>query len=408
MAADLSHSQSPRQDATARLLLLLSKCRLDPEAADHVRQLAPAVRNWQEFTDIACRKFIAPYASEHLSTHAADLVPQPVLEKLRQLARVSTMSVLRLQAIQARFHADCIVPTRARYAYIKGLALPVQFNEPIGPRFCRDIDILVSEDDFEPVIRKAMSAGYKVVLGFAPLEYAETKKDLDFVLKCTEVVTLFGEDGVPIEVHRRLDKTGLDFDINRAIDQSDTIRIGDVRVRTLPPDLHFVYVCYHHSRHLWSRLHWLADIDMMIVSGKFDPQTVLALADKIGIRPTIEAALEFHELSRKAFPDFTAANPSGGTQFLKACLLNLDGDLELEYELRRGRTLPDFMSAWQVSARRYRSIYLRSVLMRFRPTVTQYRRSRYPKQLFWVYSLQRAFTHLFKNNPDPDMSAHHH
>ncbi len=408
MAADLIHSQPPRQDATARLLLLLSKCRLDPEAAQLVRQLAPAVLDWQEFADIACRKFVAPYAYEHLSTHAGDIVPQLVIEKLGQLARLSTMSVLRLQASQARFHADCIVPTRARYAYIKGLALPVQFNEQIGPRFCRDIDILVSEGDFEPVIRKAMAAGYRVVLGFGPLEYAETKKDLDFVLRCIEVVTLFGDDGIPIEVHRRLDKTGLDFEINRAIDQSETILIGDIPVQTLPADLHFVYVCYHHSRHLWSRLHWLADIDMMITSEKFDTRAALTLAEKIGIRPTIEAALEFHTLSSKAFPDLTAPNPSGGAQFLKACLLNLDGDLELEYELRRGRTLPDFMSAWQVSARRFRSIYLRSLLMRFRPTVTQYRRSRYPKQLFWVYSLQRAFSHLLKRRQGSDLSADHH
>lgn len=281
-----------------------------------MRETAAHVDDWEAFTEIAARKFIAPYCHQHLLAHAEDLVPAATLDRLGALARASIMSVLRLQAAQSKFHSDCIVPARAQYAYIKGITLPTQFGHEIGPRYCRDIDILVAEEDFERVVRTAIAAGYRVILGYGPLEYAETKRDLDFVLNCTEIVTLVGSDHIPIEVHRRLDKTGLDFDLSKALRQSETIKISEHFVQTLPRHLHFVYICYHHSRHMWSRLHWLADIDMIIRSPGFDREEALAVAEKIGIRPTIQAAFEFAALSACPFPDVSRPSQNGGEQFL--------------------------------------------------------------------------------------------
>lgn len=392
------HTETPRSDSIARLLLLLSQVKLDPARVPALRENAAQIGDWDTFTAIAARKFIVPYCHQHLIAHASDLVPPATLRKLESLARASIMSVLQLQAAQTRFHTRCVEPTGAQYAYIKGITLPSQFGFDIGPRYCRDVDVLVAERDFERVIRTAMASGYRVILGYEPLEFAQTKRDLDFVLRCTEVVTLVGTDGVPIEVHRRLDKTGLDFDLRGALSQPETIRIGDKTVHTLQRNLHAVYLCYHHSRHLWSRLHWLADIDMIMKSPGFDREAVLALAETVGIQPTVQAAFEFAALSAGPFPNLSEPSRNGGQQFLRACLLNLDGDLELEYELRKGRTLPDFMSAWQISSGRYSAIRRKSMLMRFRPSLAQYRKSRFPKQLFWLYSIQRAIAFLNKSH----------
>lgn len=388
-----------RDDATARLLILASRIDLDSAQAEAFRKCALEISDWSEFTDIARRKFVLPFAVEHLRTHASDLIPAPALDIMQQHAKSSVMSVLQMISAQTAFHSSCVAPLGIDYAYLKGVVLSAQFGQRIGPRFCRDIDILVAQRDFRRVIQKAIAVGYRVVLGHEPFEYAQTQQDIDFVVRFTEVVTLMGPDRVPIEVHRRLDKTGLNFNLDDSLRRAEEVTVGGSRVRTLPRDLHFIYVCYHHSRHMWSRLHWLVDLDMMIRALSPDREAILAKAHAIGIGPTVEAAFDFHSIAAQPeLPVLRDAKLGGGEQFLKACLLNLDGDLELEQALRKGRALPDFMSGWQISPGRYHGVLLGSLIRRFRPSVTQYRQKRYPKALYWLYSVQRSLGFFQRNH----------
>ena len=135
---------------------------------------------------------------------------------------------------------------------------------------------------------------------------------------------LVGPDQVLIEVHRRLGKVSVLFDLNLALETTEEIELSGVRMQTLAKSIHFVYLCYHHARHFWSHLHWLADLDAMIRSSDFDRVQINKIADSLGIQPTIDAALDFHKLiSDPELWDQAGLSETGGGQFLKACLVNL-------------------------------------------------------------------------------------
>ena len=173
---------------------------------------------------------------------------------------------------------------------------------------------------------------------------------------------------------------------------AETVVLAGTPLKTLSGPQHFVYVAYHHSRHFWSSLHWVADIDAMLRSSRCNRDEIRAIADEIGIRPTVEAAIEFHELlSRPGLWGASVPLETGGGQFLKACLLNLDQNLDFEKQLRVGMPFSDFMSAWQISPGRQNSLWANSWHRRMRPSVSQYLDNPHPPSLYWIYRVQNLF-----------------
>ncbi|MDJ0922048.1 MAG: nucleotidyltransferase family protein [Henriciella sp.] len=391
MAAQSFENLVPRQDPEARLLLLTAKTDLSEDQQSEVQALARQVKDWDFFTETAAHKFSATFAHRHLEHYAPDIPPPEIMEKLKGLSRLTGMATLKVTAAQIAFHKACIETTGAQHAYLKGVALSVQYGRNIADRYSRDVDVLVAEKDFDRVIQKAADIGYRILLEHEPLEYAQSAQDIKFVSRYADVVTLLGADFVPIEVHRRMGKLSLNFNLDQVFETAEPIEVSGVPMRTISKALHLVYVSYHHSRHFWSHLHWLADLDSMIRSSDCRRDEVNELADSIGIRPTIDAAFEFHDLiSRPSLWDTIDPALEGGSQFLNACLLNLEGGLELEESLRGGMALGDFMSAWQISPGKYNTFWKNSWFRRLRPTSTQYVKRRYPRFLQWIYYLENA------------------
>lgn len=382
----------PRQDPTAQLLVLTARVELDEREEKEARKLASQVDDWDWFVTTAAQKFSVTFANRHLNACAQDIVPEHALTRMQNLTMRSGMASLKVAAAQTRFHKACIVPTRARYAYMKGVALSKQFGRVIADRYSRDVDVLVSEKDLKRVVRAAIDGGYRIMMDHDPIHFATTERDINFASNHAEVVTLIGEDGVPIEVHRRLGKLGLRFDLERIFSEADRIELSGFQMNTIPKVLHFVYVCSHHSRHFWSRLHWLSDLDSMTKQLNGKREEIDQVADQIGIRPTIDAAFELQHLATHSNRwDFSSAQPAGGQQFLNACLTNLNGGLEIEEVLRSQLTLGDFMSAWQISPGHYNAFWKNTWFRRLRPTVSQYMKTKYPPALQWLYRVQNAF-----------------
>ncbi|MBX9745652.1 MAG: nucleotidyltransferase family protein [Hyphomonadaceae bacterium] len=387
-----------RDDACARLLLLIAKVSITPAQLEDVRQLAGQIANWSEFALIAADKFIAPLAHRHLQEAASDIMPPSALQALATRARRSVFETLRVVAAHIDFHKTCIASTGARHAYLKGVALAQVYYRDVGERFCRDIDVLVAASDIPRVISIARAAGYRVlVTELASPIYADELKDIEFLCRHSDVITLISKDGVAIEIHRKLDKLSVGFDLEQALRSAVSVTIADITVRVLAPSYHFAYICYHHSRHFWSRLHWLADLDAMVRAPSFDRVEILALADTIGIRPTLEAALEFNRLTaRPGLWGGVVPEDAAGGQFLKACLLNLEGGLDFEESLRGSMMYQDFISPWQVESEKRLHFWARSWARRLRPSVTQHFARRYPQPLHWLYTLENAMQ-LAKN-----------
>ena len=379
-----------RQDATARLLLLTSRPDLSGPQLEEAEALASRITNWPIFIDIATRKFSVTYAHKALSRIRRDAIPEQYREKMRNAARMTGLRTLKVAAAQVSFHKSCIQPNEAQHAYVKGPALSLQHGRNFTERNCRDIDILIASHSFENVALAAWKNGYRVALSIDPAKFAKSARDVKFLARFTDEVKIFSDDDIVIELHRRLDKRSKVFNTKEALANVETVELSGVRMNTLSPPLHFVYICYHHARHMWSHLHWLADLDLMISAGCSREES-LEFAHQKGIKPTVEAAFAFHELiSRPGQWSETKLNAGLEYDFLKGCLANLDGGLELEYALKEGRYLHDFNLASQVSEAQRHAFTKTHWTEDFRPSLTQYMKRPYPTYMFWLYRIERA------------------
>ncbi|MEO0451507.1 MAG: nucleotidyltransferase family protein [Pseudomonadota bacterium] len=392
-AAPTSIEIKPRMDAAAKLAVFVSRSELPTSARVTIQSLAQQIHCWDAFVDITFRKFASGFAHKHLKIHAADHVPETVMERLSAMTSLRALASLRVLGTQLRFHKTCIASTGADYAYVKGPTLAKQSKINLNNRFSRDVDVLVARRHLRKILNAAKAAGYLFRLQDDQDPELPSSKDIHFLSKYADVVTLFDTSGVPIEVHTRLDKLSLNFTLERAKQLGSFVDVSlpGATVKTFSPTLHFTYICYHHSRHFWSKLHWLADIDALQRLPEFDAVEANRIAEAIGIGPSIKASLEFTSLiSNPTQWSEKDLQRTGGGQFLKACLMNLDGDLEREEKLRETMQLSDFMSAWQVSSGRYSGFWRESWLRRIRPSVTQYVENRYPRGFYWVYSVRNA------------------
>lgn len=378
-----------REDAIAKLLLLTSKPDLSSEQLITAESLAHNISDWGTFTETAIRKFSVPYAYGALRQINENAVPKETLQHLRQATRRTGLNTLKIAAAQVAFHTACIAPTNAQHAYVKGLALSIQHDQNFTTRNCRDIDVLIADRDFEDVLMAAWKAGYRIALTAEPVRLANTESEIKFLARFIDEIKILSTDDVLIEVHRRLDKHSTVFDNEDVFANVEPFELSGVGMYTLRKPLHFVYVCYHHSRHLWSHLHWLADLDVMI-SSDCDRTAILEYSEKLGIRPTIEAAFQLRELISQPHIWTNADDTDDlAAQFLKGCLSNLEGGMALEYELKESRYLHDFISESQVSPTRRQAFQQAHWSESIRPSLVQFLKRPYPPYLFWVYRVER-------------------
>ncbi|MEL6756014.1 MAG: nucleotidyltransferase family protein [Pseudomonadota bacterium] len=373
------------------LLLSTAKLQFDHNELNSIKSLSREVTDWSLVTETAQRKFSATYLHRALLQGASEFVPPEVMSGLAKTSEFTKLRTLRIAAELISFHKSCIEPVDAKHAYLKGIALPLQFNGSYVERYCRDIDILVAEDQFEKVIHEAMRSGYKVLLATEPIKYVATRDDLMFLTKFRTDIGLISPKGTLIEVHRRLDKSNLVFDVDDALDSVSSVKVSNITVKTLRPSLHFAYACYHHSRHYWSHLHWLADLDLMLRSEKFDLGEINQIAETLGLTPTISASISLaNVVSNPSIWSDLETEGSLTNKFLRSCLLNLHGDLNLEHEMIKGSFTRDFISEAQISAHRSRGISASSWKKSLDPSLTQYLKRPLPVAFFWIYRLERA------------------
>jgi hypothetical protein len=380
----------PRTDATAQLMLLLARETLDAEQTELARTLVSRIEDWLEFARFSVRNKSIGFVYKHLETMPGVSLPEGLLAEIRAVARQIAMDQIATAAALRRFHLTCVAPLGAQYVYIKGPALAALYYDQPVLRPCGDIDILVGPDDYARVAQAALARGDRFLFPSEPPDLATDPADLDFMIRRSDVIMSFDVSGMLFEIHRHIEKTTPIFSEHELLQSAQTVRVSGAEVATLSTAWNFVYVCYHHSRHFWSRLHWVADLHAIQAHKSFDRSEALALAKSIGLLPTVEAALNFAALTDRPdeWPAHLGVTPAG--IFLDACLRGLPGDSAFELEGWNDMFLFDFANPWQYDPRRKYVLWARSALRRLQPGCHQYARRRRPRYLEWLYYLENA------------------
>ena len=376
----------------AALVLFLSREEIDPQEYDLAKTLCAKVDDWSLVTSIAARKFIIPMVYSHLSKIQPENLPADALQEMKAKAMTCSMMSLKMAAAKAAFHQLCIAPIKCDHVFLKGIGLAQRYYHNPGMRYARDLDVLVSEDAIERVVRLALSNGYRIKIKEDTLTDAPCERALEAMLTYSQIVTMLSPDSVWIEIHTHIDY-GLELFDPVMLLKSAVPLEGKHGGPCIPSTTElFCYVCYHSMRHTWSRLNWLADINAIMAHPSFDLDDVMEYAASIGLEPTVSATLKFKRLAETA--EWVHEDPevkSHARTILGHSIANLADDYETEMKLRSRFGYLGLPYPWMLNNSVKLSAYFNRTLARLTPSYYLYEKLPLPKCLQWLYYPVKPF-----------------
>lgn len=368
---------APTLSPDLQLLITCARLELTSLQQEQVRGLCRQIADWSATMHLADRHLVLPLVYRHLRSLEPETISKSALSAMRQLHQNRLIHIMGMVAEQQRLVQQVFHPLGASYALVKGSSLALRYYGNLGLRQWRDIDVLIAPDRMFEIAQAMVDRGYRTypeALGGRALKFAcqhpagETK--------------LISPQGTVIELHPWLDRKGCIFPTQKVLALAEPLKMNGKVCQVLPTCLLFVYICYHHSRHQWSKLHWLADLDAFQRHPSFDLAATQTVAAELGLGSTVQAALALHQACGQPNPQAVVLHNQRDRTMRDACLHSLATGQELQTSLRPA---VDFSFTWQVKLR-----YLFALTIAYlRPTYSDYKAWPLPSVLYPLYYLIR-------------------
>lgn len=369
-------------DSTLRLLVLLARLELSVPQQQHAMALCARIDDWTEVTRQAKQQFVLPLVYRHLRHLSPPSLSSQDAAQMRSQCLSILQHNLHLAAEQQRLVRELLDPLKIPHLFFKGPSLAARYYDDPAIRFCRDIDLLVPCDRVADLLEAALQHDYQAL---DPKQLTPDRSSLDFAVRIQPVITITSPRGIKIEVHRQPDKTGRLYQTDALLEDRTPLPLGDAVIWTMPTSELFVYICLHHTRHYWSHLHWLVDLDAIQRHSDFDLGEVYARAKKRNLTSTVKASMELYHALAQPEPSLAQGLGENGRILLNACLATLQGGHDAEWALRHTRPTPDFAFAWQTTTSYLMAYRIRRPVMPLMPTYTDYHFLPLPPRWQWLY-----------------------
>jgi hypothetical protein len=378
-----------------RLLFLLARLELSEAQRQEVLSLCQRITDWGEVTRLARNTYVLPLVYQHLSQLAPGSISADDMARMHHASLTIVAYNLKTLAEQKRLIQDVLTPLAIPYLCFKGPSLACRYYPDPGLRYCGDIDVLVPRERLAELLETALRLGYRPS---EPEALSAQREALEFAARKLPVINLITPGEVEIEFHSQLDRKADIYDTDELIGEREAlVVVGETTLWVMPTEELFVYLCLHHTRHCWSNLHWLVDLDAIQRHPDFNLEAIRACAQARGLSTTLEASLELYR--RLGVPgtegDDYPLSPHGKALH-EACLATLLGGNEVETEYRRKRPAPDFAFSWQTTPTYQMSCRLWKLKKRFIPSYTDYAACPLPPRWQWLYYLTRPCRRLYK------------
>ncbi|WP_282041737.1 nucleotidyltransferase domain-containing protein [Halomonas alimentaria] len=395
-------SYAPRTPALSpefRLLLLFSRLELNAEQARAAQAHCQKISDWQAFRHLAAQRFILPLAYRHLRRLAPPSLPVEQLDSMKRQVMSFSLHGLNVMTSLGEVSQTLLEPLGIPYITFKGPSLAARYYDEPALRFCRDIDILVPRERMAELLARALALGYTPVV---PADLSHDPVSLAFVARYQHVITLRSPRGVVIEFHSRIDNLGTVYASRALFERAESVRVGSHEVSVMPTDELFVYICWHHTKHFWSRLHWLVDLDAMQCHPSFDRRRTLACAERHGLGSTVEVCLKMAALLGS--PDFELHDTPDQrlNQLLTLSIQGMQGDPSFDHRLDKKMSNPDFSFQWQTGRLHLVRGKLLGRLRMFQPSYAEYRVWPLPSGWQWLYCFLRPMLACRRRLPNHD------
>jgi len=365
------------------VVLICARTRLNSAQVSALEYWGGQIEDWAKLVEKVGPHRMAALILHHLRRNLAATLPESARYSLHSLAMSEVALYLRIASTQKKLINQVLKPSGVRHVFIKGVGLAEQYYPMSGVRPCRDIDVWIDPNEIGNIWERMQALGYRR-LEKPDQTHRIPAHDAARLLPTIDVIS---SDGAIVEIHSRYDHSGLTFDPNAIYERSQLIEttLGTIRVPSLED--HFIYICQHHTRHLWSRLRWLVDLDAFERSPEFDREAVRCRLAGTDLAPTVEACFALTDCLAK--PD-RLHEDCGSNEAAELKHWIVKAAIEGPDAVNNARNLigsPDFALPWQYSWKHLVKVKLQQL----KPTQADYLAIPAAAEHWWIYYLIRPF-----------------
>jgi Uncharacterised nucleotidyltransferase len=268
-----SHKRAQNIKTEDALLLCCARTTAAPHVVARLRELAAQDIDWEYLFLLARRHSVVPLLYLQLDQHAADLVPEEHLQKLKQhyLDNVARNTVLAAELCRL---IGLFANTGVEAIPYKGPALSLFAYGNLGLRRFVDLDVIVKKTDVLKAREILLSEGYTPAKSLSLTQQElllRTQHNMQFSRDNRRLILELHWEVAPHLFASSVSADKLWQDLT-------TIEIDGTQVKTFAADDLLFSLCVHGSRHLWERLSWICDVAELIGRHRFNWTTLLERA----------------------------------------------------------------------------------------------------------------------------------
>lgn len=370
-------------------LLLCARHSLSPHQADRLVEVVSGEMDWRTLIEGASANLILPLVARHVLPLLQSDGNQEFKASLTRARNTAIKRMLHVCAVKREVVSKVLEPRSIAYFELKGSVLSAELYGNNFIRQFRDIDLLIEPARIEEAAQALVELDWRVI----NKEWdGDARRDLSVLSQYQAAIELYSPNGVVLELHRRLDNSGCVFSTRNIFCNRRGCSMGV----ELPRDLHFVYMLFHHSRHRWESLHWIADAQMFSQIPQDEIMAVKRAAKRFGLLTTVDETLRLvdniNQLTDEGLPS-NARKSRFLEDFLTAFNFSFPNSTREFTQLDAEDRHPDFAYAWQ-KTRWYR---IKFALSRFRPSLNDFDWLPLRGGLRWVYWLSKPWRVLLQN-----------
>ncbi len=206
------------------------------------------------------------------------------------------------------------------------------------------------------------------------------------------------KSGVHFEMHWSLmdDDYPIQLNLNEIWKNPQVIKINQQEIKTFPTEELLLYLCIHGSKHLWERIEWIKDIDLLIQTQDIDWEKVLKEAESSKCETMFYLGLS---LSTTLFA--TPLTLSVQEEIKKYQELNIISDFVLESWQTPKSTFQKTATILKLFPGLKKKLsYLNKILIK--PSFNEYWYIDFPKGFYWLYYFLRPYLLIKKYFTKPN------
>lgn len=377
LPADFTHAKE------LEFLVCLALPSLPEYRLKRAKELAGNGLDWSYLLSAAAFHGVVPAFIKHVRAHFETDVPSEVLSQFNIRMKQITTQNLALVGTFLRFYGE-LEKQGVKSAIFKGPALALLAYKDLFLREFGDVDVFVDRSDVKTTQKQLLNLGYKPLPERdPPLRESFFQSDLFLSITTEHTFARQLPTGV-IDVHWEVQPSHLlPLTSGEVLANTVDISLEGRAVRTIEPNLLFVVLTAHASKHAWDRLIWICDIAQLLESyHDFEWARVYQFADRLNVSEMVTLGLL---LSNRFFdsklPPIALERKTKTLESLVEDVVNNLPSMKLEGEGLMVRYCK--FSATLLSGARAKFRFLAREFLQ--PTVPDLLRLQLPEFLFFLY-----------------------